>query len=302
MKAANAHLSHAAADINDRLQAKIEMHEKGKRRREALNSPGSTDPGDEGLEQMRQDTEEMTMKLDQKVRDVIDSRAKIDGIEKILKEVHSNVAANRGNLAPTQSTLGASQFRGPKRRRIPGEYEDEEDEDESQLSTEGGGAVTIVKRKITEHDEAYHAESLTARYAAHNDYVGFKSLMHDARHPGDNAPPVPHSSTWFPSEARGTQSSASIGVAGTQHTDDDEDLRVASERISIKCPITLRPMRDPVSSTKCVHNFEKEAILEMINVSDVWVGGDGRRGSGAKAMKCPVCEVVSTSCHTDDNP
>ena len=286
MKAANAHLSHAAADINDRLQAKVEREEKGKRRREALSSPGSTDPGDEALEQMRQETEEMTVNLDQKIRDVIDSRAKIDGVEKILKELDSNVAANRGNLAPTQSTLGASQFRGPKRRLIASESDEEPDEDDSQLSMEGNGPILVLKRRIAEHDHAYHAESLTARYSAHNDYIGFKNLVHDARHPGDNAPPVPHSSTWFPSEIRGTQSSASAGPGGTQHTDDDEDLRVASERISIKCPITLRPMRNPVSSKNCVHNFEKEAILEMINVSDIRVGGE-------KAMKCPVCEVVS---------
>lgn len=79
--------------------------------------------------------------------------------------------------------------------------------------------------------------------------------------------------------------------------DDDEDLAVASERISIKCPITLLPMKDPVTSQKCPHSFEKEAILSMIGDSDVWVGGSGRRGDGQKGMKCPVCEMV---CHLHD--
>ena len=76
--------------------------------------------------------------------------------------------------------------------------------------------------------------------------------------------------------------------------DDDEDLIVASERISTKCPLTLLTMKDPVTSQKCPHSFEKEAILSMINASDVLVGGNGRRGAplGQKAMQCPVCAVV----------
>jgi len=69
---------------------------------------------------------------------------------------------------------------------------------------------------------------------------------------------------------------------------------VASERISIKCPLTLLPMKDPVTSQKCPHSFEKEAILSMINASEVRVGGTGRAGTqgGQKAMQCPVCAVV----------
>ena len=131
-------------------------------------------------------------------------------------------------------------------------------------------------------------------YASHNDYVGFKKIVHDAHYPDDNAPPMPHASTWFPSESphssHPTTRSAAT-AAGSQPIDDD-DLAVASERISIKCPITLLPMKDPVTSTKCPHSFEKEAILSMINASEVRTGGNGRRGDGQKAMQCPVCEVV----------
>ena len=293
IKAANHHLTQAAGDINDRLQAKHELHEKVKRRLESINSPSSTDPSNETLEQLQQDTEEMTLKLDQKVRDIIDAGMEIEGVQNALRELDENSAANRGNVLPTQSTLGASQFRGPKRARNTEADEDEDDMDDSQLPVQGDGAVALFKRKMVEHNNAYQAESMTRRYATHNDYKAFKSLVHDARHPGDNAPPVPHPSTWFPSESRGLP----LGTtAGTKDADyDDEDFLVASERISIKCPITLQPMKNPVSSTKCVHNFEKDAIIEMINLSNERTGGDGRRGGGQKAMKCPVCEVVSSS-------
>ena len=82
----------------------------------------------------------------------------------------------------------------------------------------------------------------------------------------------------------------------TADADDDDDIDVLSERISIKCPITLVPMKDPVSSTKCPHSFEKSAILDMLNQSVIRVGGSNRRGAqnGQKAVKCPVCEMVCT--------
>ena len=135
------------------------------------------------------------------------------------------------------------------------------------------------------------------RYAQHNDYVGFKKIVHDAQYPEDQAPPLPHASTWFPSEtpdpsASNRQSAAGEGDEAIE--DDDEDIVVKSERISIKCPLTLLPMKDPVTSQKCVHSFEKEAIMSMINASEERVGGSGRRGTqdGQKAMKCPVCAVV----------
>lgn len=143
-------------------------------------------------------------------------------------------------------------------------------------------------------------------YAQHNDYVGFKKLVHDAQYPGHEAPPMPHASTWFSSVSPDSSNATTrrgAAAVGSRHADDDDDddddddVAVASERISIKCPITLLQMKDPVTSQKCPHSFEKTAILEMIDHSDVFVGRSGLRGArdGQKAMKCPVCEMVGSS-------
>jgi hypothetical protein len=54
-------------------------------------------------------------------------------------------------------------------------------------------------------------------------------------------------------------------------------------------------MKVPVTSQKCPHSFEKDAIMEMIGYSSLRVGGSGgRRGAdnGTKAIKCPVCQIV----------
>lgn len=157
-------------------------------------------------------------------------------------------------------------------------------------------------RRLAPH---LHAYVLHIRYAQNNDYIGFKKLVYDAQFPGDDAPPMPHASTWFsdqPSDSADPHTHGAAAAAGSQAAGNDDDLAVASERISIKCPITLLPMKDPVTSTKCPHSFEREAILSMINASDLRVDGSGRRGAGSKkAMQCPVCTVVSfplQCCHT----
>ena len=94
----------------------------------------------------------------------------------------------------------------------------------------------------------------------------------------------------------GPQKDGAAAATGSEPAAGDDDLTVASEKISIKCPITLLPMKDPVTSTKCPHSFEKEAILSMINASDVRTDGGGRRGAGGqKAMQCPICTEVTTA-------
>ena len=117
-------------------------------------------------------------------------------------------------------------------------------------------------------------------------------MVHDAHYPGDSAPPMPHASTWFANESDDASVPRTRGAAAAAaDTIEDDDLTVASERISVNCPITLLPMKEPVTSQKCPHSFEKTAILDMIKISDETVPGTGRHGQ--KAIKCPVCTVVS---------
>ena len=132
-------------------------------------------------------------------------------------------------------------------------------------------------------------------YAANNDYVGFRKIIHDARHPGEDAPPMPHASTWF-LESQETLGAGNDGAGGqaAAGVDDDEEVAIASEKKSVKCPITLQTMVEPLSSIKCPHSFEGFAILDMLRLSEVRIGGSGRRGvrDGEQAIKCPECNVV----------
>lgn len=315
LRVANNHLTHAAADVNDRYQVKYAENDKRKRRLEKQASQEGNEAQDALLDAMREKTDEMTDRLEEGIRKIIDAGAEVDGMEKALRELQENVANGGGRVAPTQSTLGASYNRSARRRQSPrsGDENSELEEEDSQMVGENDSAMGVLKRKIGEQRAAYQNLSMSSRYvfkkkpnlqfllliltsyASHNDYVGFKKIVHDAHYPEQEAPPMPHASTWFPSESPDPSNPNTCAAAARDAIqDDDDDLAVASERVSINCPLTLRPMKDPVTSQKCPHSFEKEAILDMISRSDVIIGGSGRRGvhDGQKAMKCPVCEVV----------
>jgi SUMO ligase MMS21 Smc5/6 complex component len=78
---------------------------------------------------------------------------------------------------------------------------------------------------------------------------------------------------------------------------DDDDIEIEGEHISLKCPLTLLPFTDPVTSKKCPHSFERNAILPMIQNSEARIGGV-RRGDGERAVKCPICEQVRSEFRT----
>lgn len=131
-------------------------------------------------------------------------------------------------------------------------------------------------------------------------------MVHDSKFPGDEVPPLPHSSTWF-SHLEDTSAWSGGSTAGPGHRSrstrnqrepsaDSDDIAIERERISLKCPLTLLPFRDPVTSTKCPHSFEREAIHDMIERSNFNIPPPpGQGGRRIRAVKCPVCSIPLTS-------
>lgn len=127
-------------------------------------------------------------------------------------------------------------------------------------------------------------------------------MVHDSKFPGDDVPPLPHSSTWFEhmedtnarsgAPARTRNQNRGLSPAGS-----DDDIAIERERISLKCPLTLIPYVDPVTSTKCPHSFEREAIMDMIKSSPTTIAPPAsRRGQRrVHVVKCPVCSIPLTA-------
>lgn len=164
LNAANNHLAGAAVDINDRLVAQLALHERSRARREKQGSQEDNEEEERAMDEKRQHTDELTGRLESGVRRIIDAKFEVESVEKALREFEANVANNRGAVAPTQSTLGASQFRSNRRRQGGNAGDEDSDlEEDTQSARDNGGAVYFIKRKITERNSTYKNETMFFR-------------------------------------------------------------------------------------------------------------------------------------------
>ena len=122
-----------------------------------------------------------------------------------------------------------------------------------------------------------------------NDYKNFKRVVHDAQHPEENAPPVPHASTWFPED-----NARSGGNADAESSDDE--IEIASATVNLKDLFTMQYFEEPWTSRTCGHTFEKSAFLDYLRSSGTdWQEPPPSRRRIRK-VKCPQtgCDQVST--------
>ncbi|KAL2797698.1 zinc-finger of the MIZ type in Nse subunit-domain-containing protein [Aspergillus keveii] len=337
-------LTESAGEVNERLtDATVRLKRKREKARERDVSRSMTEAGDgdaEGneardrmdvdggdadggheeevarLKEFEEKVRGVTEKLDGSMRTAIDSEVKIDALGVVLnglqREAEANAAAGGGTQIPRQ--------RRRRTRRAGSDEEEAEDEGDLYEATpeaEEGDDEHSLTRKLEERMAKDHEKwedlSLTERYSENNSYIGFYRIIHEAKHPGDDPPPVPHASIWFShledpnarSSKRRNSSSAPTRRNTRQQrqrsaSTDSDDLAIERERISLKCPLTLLLFKDPVTSTKCPHSFERAAITDMISRSGLTVPAPADSGSGgrprrARAVKCPVCSEVLTA-------
>ena len=167
LQTASTALQNNAADINERYQSKADFHHKRRARKAQQGVEDEDEEAERVVEEMREKVQDLTAKMEEGVRRIIDAQATVEAMETALAEVHSNVVAGGGAVAPTQSTLGASQFR-PRRRRRGGEIDEEDSEFEDEGSQRGdqenAGPSGLLKRKLEEHATKYENLSLRTRY------------------------------------------------------------------------------------------------------------------------------------------
>ncbi|RDH36549.1 zinc-finger of the MIZ type in Nse subunit-domain-containing protein [Aspergillus welwitschiae] len=293
------------------------------------------DSEDEGIEEFEERVAQTTKVLEETIRGVIDAEVRGEELGRVISGLEGGVAERVRVRGVRRSQRGIG-------RRLRGHHgEDEEDEEEEgedvDVDEDEEGAVPFLAQfedELRGKMEEYEGLSLTRRYSTNNSYIGFYKIIHEAKHIGDEIPPPPHPSTWFahledphsqsqPQSHPSTSTSASTTTATRQtrptrarpqppseeeeDDDDDDEIAIQTERISLKCPLTLLPFRDPVTSTKCPHSFEREAIFTMISGSNQMVPDPrGSSGSGrakrVRSVKCPVCEVQLTEFDLRSDP
>ncbi|KAJ5105643.1 hypothetical protein NUU61_002990 [Penicillium alfredii] len=332
------HLQHAtekltdsAGEVNERLSDARVRYERSKeaRRRNAgednqdgENHNNNDDEEDDDNDEYRQlgETElrvnATTARLEESMRRMVDSEVRLQGLTDAIGDLENEEGEAQA------AALGQRQTRQQRRRR--GRVEDEDDAEAAdedpqdrdyqgtpERETRERNAQNPPSRKLDgrllEGVEKWDGLSLTERYSTHNSYIGFYRIVHDSKFPGDEVPPLPHSSTWFAHmEDPNAASRAASTTHGSSHQQnrrtrnrnrepspaDSDDIAIQRERISLKCPLTLLSYRDPVTSTKCPHSFEREAIHDMISRSSTTIPPpSGRGGRRIRVVKCPVCSI-----------
>lgn len=337
-------LTDTAGDVNERLiDARVRL-EKTRQQRRDVGEDVPEDQEDQDSEEVQQlaererKVEDVTARMEEKMRQVIDSETRLQR----LLEAMTNIEREEGEAQA--AALGSRQTRRQRRRQRRDSQDGEEDGDDERDETYEGSPEREARERnaqnppsrrldgsleegtgkwselsLTEryvdivHGRNYYiVRVLTGqcRYAGNNSYIGFYRIVHDSKFPGDEVPPLPHSSTWFSHlEDTSAQASASTASSPGQRgrstrnqrepsPADSDEIAIERERISLKCPLTLLPFRDPVTSTKCPHSFEREAINDMIARSNFHIPPpSGRGGRRIRAVKCPVCSIPLT---TDD--
>lgn len=306
-------LTHSGGEVNERLSDARIRYEKLK---EARRRQGDEDVDDDESNEEYQRLAEaetrvnaITAQMEEKTRLIVDSEIKLQGLTDAMGQIE------REEGETVAAALGVRQTRQQRARQranadedadgtedpTDGDYEDVQEREMRERNAQNPPSRKLVD-KLTEGVQKWDELSLTERYASNNSYIGFYRMVHDSKFPGDDVPPLPHSSTWFEHmEDTNTQSGAPARTRNQTRraspASSDDDIAIERERISLKCPLTLTPYQDPVTSTKCPHSFEREAIMDMIKRSPTTIAPPAsRRGQRrVHVVKCPVCSIPLTA-------
>lgn len=249
------------------------------------------------LETMRTQVESMTQKMDESVRKLIDGK---QAVAYLAEALNDTATVHTGSPRQTDGTQRSRR----RLRNADGEVDDDESEDDNEYqdftptvggptqgdaTTQNGLALPAppsiaLKTALQLKTDKYATLDLFTKYAQDNDYKKFKREIHESSYEPGTAPPMANERTWF-KESGVPQPGMTTRAAGAD--DSDDDLAIAKETISTKCPLTLQEFRDPVTSTKCPHSFERDALMEMIDSPANAVRSGTGRGA-VNAVQCPV--------------
>ena len=265
LQGANKALLEATDGLGQRAQAEKEKREK---RLERLEKDGNEEDPEQKqtYDTFQAKVEELTKRMDMSVRQLVDNRIWLEELPNGLKHVVSKAGAQSQSTQTQRSTQRSTQLptqdRSPRRRRVDDEEEEEEHVGEDPIGPPQyeETPIALLRAAFSTQAAKWDAKTLTEKYAHDNDYAGFYRTKHDAKYPADNAPPVLPPAIWFAAEEGNA-------AALSQDPNSDGEIQAVTENISIKCPLTLQPFTEAVTSEVCKHSYDKPAILEFLRTS-----------------------------------
>ncbi|KAL6247568.1 hypothetical protein RBB50_005914 [Rhinocladiella similis] len=316
LKDASEHLAQTVDQLNEIGYDRRIKHDRHRKRRDA-NGEGHED-ADRDFEEFQNKVETLTNKMDMSIRAIVDDQTWLEDLPNAIKE-----AASKAELSSTQTQQSYNPTPLSTRRTVPDDEDDDEDVDEgrpsrtrnstSQSAPHAADAPhVLLSAALQKQHRDWSSKTPTEKYAHHNFYAGFKRMLYDALHPGEEQPPMPNPDLWFAAEEGRDVLLSQRPRGGGDDDSEESDVEIARETTRIKCPITLLPFQDPVTSQKCKHSYEKEAIFGMLRTSreHAPLGADQlhelsqipnrtersrrEREMQTRTVKCPECNVPLT--------
>ncbi|KAG9231776.1 zinc-finger of the MIZ type in Nse subunit-domain-containing protein [Amylocarpus encephaloides] len=304
IKASVSSLTNSSYHINERAsQRKTTVNKVAERRKRDGTEIGEDEVQSRQVyKALGKKVDVMTAEAEIALRELIDYQDELAMVNKHMANVTTAIAE-----APVPRPRPAVQTRRSRNRhqtqqsRFGEESHEEEQEEKEHEEEDPAEDVPILapsdlfEKMREEYEVEYRSKTKRARYET-NDYRNFKRMVHDARNPGEDAPPVPHASTWFAEEdAPGSRSC--INTTDNANGDDsDEDVVIAGASKNLKCVFTLMYFKEPWTSNKCNHTFEKQAFANYLGSEGFQQRSRGGRGpaTGPKKVKCPQvgCDAV----------
>lgn len=232
------------------------------------------------VEKLGENVSGVTRELEAALRDIIDYRVELEDEPVVLDMVRGELELQAQNWRPREAVKRRKKKESrPSAAGIPDEAmdedgnaeeevgEEEEDAEQSEMrGADGNSAITGVNEVLQKVRESktqdWTGMDMAERYATHNDYILFKRTLHDAQHPNDDAT-LPHASAWFDPDGRPVLSKVGEDADAAGEEEDDE-LQIAGEVRTFRCPLSLRMIDEPYSSSKCKHTFDKTAIADYL--------------------------------------
>ncbi|KAI2617774.1 zinc-finger of the MIZ type in Nse subunit-domain-containing protein [Hypoxylon sp. NC1633] len=232
-------LGDSVRDLNDRYVARKDMLKRLQEKRGPDGEKNDRERAEEkGVRALKDVVPQLSADSDLAVRSVIDLRIELEDGSDALRETARKVEAE---------SLRAAQR---EQNRDEGEDVQMADADIPNFTS----PISLLEKAREAAAAEYASKTLYEKYGVNNDYIGFKSMWHDAVH-GNDAKPLPDASKWFSKNG------------GDEEEDEDDDLIVAEEHLDIHCPLSMQVMQDPYTSKRCKHTFEKDPIFQFLRAN-----------------------------------
>lgn len=282
LKAGATNLGTCTGDIQDRLRTR-KTHLATQQRRRKVKGEGEEEEGAEDLSKLEQHLEDYARTVDERSREseaalrlLLDRQAELEDEAGVITDVYMEATDARAEentrlLQKQRRREEAIEIAQARGEEIPPEEDEGGEGEEEQLPPVQSALQSFRSRQ---DDKRREYEQMTAhqRYALNNDYASFKKQWHDGAQ-GEDGPPLPDASRWFradggepvlPTVAPRAGGRGRSRTVDQGHDDSDDEIAVAREVTSLRCPLSLAVFVEPYSNNKCKHTFEKSAILDYL--------------------------------------